>query len=228
MVQFTSSAASISPGEAAKRRCRTAVAFGDGYDWAMGRRKVENCHSPRHTFDMRPTFIILSILLFAVIAGGATAWSNYSRLFPKPSSETVHLDAQRRKALIQLRNEEKFEPDDYPPLGYTGVATPEEGVVARSVVNDVLDAILSRQDGPIEAKSVSGLIGRGMKRVNLLETEDRDRTSDYMIEIWYILGFKGSTGQFAYGSAFLKPPGYGEPLPRGWKSPSEPRPIGKP
>ncbi len=64
-----------------------------------------------------------------------------------------------------------------------------------------------------------------MKRVNLLETEDRDRTGDYMIEIWYLLGFKGATGRFAYGASFKRPAGYGEPLPPGWKSPTEPRPI---
>lgn len=177
---------------------------------------------------MRPAFIVLTIVLFALVAGGAVAWQKYSRLFPKASNEVVQLDARKREILSQLRAEKKFGPDDYPPLGYTGVATPEEGVVARSAVNDVLDSILSRENGPIPAKMVSDLIRRGMKRVNLLETEDRDRTSDYMIEIWYILGFRGATGQFAYGSAFPKPTGYGEPLPRGWKSPTEPRPINKP
>ena len=177
---------------------------------------------------MRPVFIILSIVLLAVVAGSVTAWSRYSRLFPKPSNETVQLNAQKREMLSELRNEKKFGPDEYPPLGYTGVATPEEGVVARSAVNDVLDSILSRENGPIPASMVSELIGRGMNRVTQLETEDRDRTSDYMIEIWYILGFKGATGHFAHGSAFPKPAGYGEPLPRGWKSPTQPRPIGKP
>ena len=177
---------------------------------------------------MRPAFIILSIVLVAVVAGGATAWSRYSRLFPKPSNETVQLNAQKREMLSRLRKEEKFGPDEYPPLGYTGVATPEEGVVARSAVNDVLDSILSRENGPIPASMVSQLIGRGMNRVGQLETEDRDRTADYMIEIWYILGFKGATGHFAHGSAFPKPTGYGEPLPRGWRSPTQPRPIGKP
>lgn len=177
---------------------------------------------------MRPTFIALSIVLFIVVAGGVTAWSRYARLFPKPSKEIVQLDAQKREKLSRLRNEEKFGPDDYPPLGYTGVAAPEEGAVARSAVNDALDSILSRENGPVPANTVVELVRHSMKRVNQLETEDRDRTSDYMIEIWYILGFKGATGQFAYGSAFPKPQGYGEPLPRGWKSPTEPRSIGKP
>jgi len=119
----------------------------------------------------------------------------------------------------------KFEPYDYPPLGYTGIATSEEGIAARAAVNDVIEAILSREDGPVAATTVSELIGQGMRRVDQLETEDHDRTAGYMIEIWYLLGFKGTTGQFAYGSAFQPPEGYGEPLPPGWKSPTDPRPI---
>jgi len=65
-----------------------------------------------------------------------------------------------------------------------------------------------------------------MKPIKLLATEDRERAMGYMLEIWYLLGFKGATGRFAYGSAFQNPPGYGEPLPPGWRSPTEPRPIG--
>jgi len=170
-------------------------------------------------------FLVLCIALLALVATSATVWWKYSHLFPKPSNETVQLDAHKRDVLSSLRKEEKFEPNEYPPLGYTDVATPEEGVVARAAVNDVLDSILSREDGPISASFVSDLIGRGMKRVSQLETEDRDRTSGYMVEIWYILGFKGATGRFAYGAAFPNPPGYGEPLPPGWKSPTEPRPM---
>jgi hypothetical protein len=166
-------------------------------------------------------------MLLAVGVAGVAVWWKYSRLFDTPSNEAVQLDDQKRATLSRLRREVKFEPNEYPPLGYTGVATPEEGRVARAAVNDVLDAILSRKDGLVRAQGVSGLIGRAMKRVNRLETEDRDRTAGYMIEIWYILGFKGSTGQFAYCSAFPKPAGYGEPLPPGWKSPTQPRSIGQ-
>jgi hypothetical protein len=39
-----------------------------------------------------------------------------------------------------------------------------------------------------------------MRDVETLATEDRDRTQGYMLEVWYILGFKGPTGRFAYGS----------------------------
>ena len=169
---------------------------------------------------MRMVFALLAILSLAL---GVSAWWRYSSLFPTPSQETVQLTAEKRRALVSLKEETKFEPHDYPPLGYTGVATPEEGVVARAAVNDVIGSILARGDGPIAAATVSALIGQAMKRVDLLETEDRDRTADYMIEIWYLLGFKGATGRFAHGAAFPRPPGYGEPLPPGWKSPTQPR-----
>jgi hypothetical protein len=173
---------------------------------------VEDTRAKRHTRWMRTFLILLVIALLALVVAG---WWKYSSLYPKSSQETVQLNAEKRHALTRLRDERKFEPHDYPPLGYTGIATPEEGVVARAAVNDVIGSLLSREDGPIAAKPVSELIGRGMKRVDQLETEDRDRTADYMIEIWYLLGFNGATGRFGYGASFQRPEGYGEPLPPG-------------
>lgn len=175
---------------------------------------------------MRRKFIyfIAAILL----ATGAVGLWMHTRSSPPLSEERVQITPDKRQALERLRHEDKFKPNDYPPLGYTGIATPEEGVAAQAAVNDIIDKILLSGDGPVSSKTVSDLIGNGMKRVRLLETEDRDRTADYMIEIWYLLGFKGATGQFSYGSAFQRPDGYGEPLPPGWKSPTEPREIGLP
>ena len=174
---------------------------------------------------MRTFFVLVALL--ALVAVCVVGLWKYSNLFARPSQETVQLDTNKRHALNGLRKEEKFKPHDYPPLGYTGIASREEGAIARAAVNDVIDSILAREDGPISAITVSDLIGRSMKRVGQLETEDRDRTADYMIEVWYLLGFKGSTGRFAYGTALQRPEGYGEPLPPGWKSPTEPRPVGQ-
>jgi len=162
--------------------------------------------------------IALAILLPIVVMG---AWKCVTS--PDVSQEAVSLDDDKIARLIRLKDEEKFEAHDYAPLGYTGVATPQEGAVARAAVNDVIESILARADGPIEARTVSRLIEQGMKRVSHLETEDRDRTAGYMIEIWYLLGFRGSIGRFAYGAAYQRPEGYAEPLPPGWKSPTEPR-----
>lgn len=165
---------------------------------------------------------ICLLLLFLMIGIG---WWRYSALFPEPSNEIVFLDNPKRDLLIGLRQEHKFEPHHYPPLDYTGVATEEDGIIARDAVNRVLNSVLSRSNGPVSAKFVSDQIAAGMKEVRGLETEDRDRTSDYMVEIWYFMGFKGATGRFAYGAAYPIPPGYGEPLPPGWKSPTEHRPF---
>jgi hypothetical protein len=128
--------------------------------------------------------------------------------------------------LNSLRAEAKFGPHAFPPLGYTGAATPRDKDVATRAVNDMISGVLAHPDGAITAKEVSRLIAKVMRQVDLLDTEDRDRAGDYMIEVWYILGFRGATGHFAYGSAFPRWPGFEEPLPPGWKSPSEPRHIG--
>lgn len=171
----------------------------------------------------------IALVLLLIIVGAATivgCW-RYGSSSPKKVGETVELNAGKRQMLDRLQREKKFEPHDYPPLGYMGLGSPEEGPLARSAVNAVIDAILSCDDGPIDAATVSDLIRQGLKRLTLLDTEDRDRAADYMIEIWYILGFKGATGLFDYGSGFPLPEGYGEPLPPGWKSPTEPRPFGR-
>ncbi|MBS0248469.1 MAG: DUF4844 domain-containing protein [Proteobacteria bacterium] len=166
--------------------------------------------------------------LFAfLIAFAAATLVEFPNVMAASQEESVHLTSEIRTGLMQLKAEKKFEPHDYPPGGYTGIATPEEGIVARAAVNKTIDAILTHGDGPIGASFVSDLIKRCMQQVDLLETEDRDRTAEYMIEVWYLLGFKGTTGRFAYGSAYQRPPGYGEPLPPGWQSPTKPRPIGQ-
>lgn len=177
---------------------------------------------------MRRLLLIVAFLVAIVCLGflGFRLWQ-YSRLWPNPSSEVVQLTSEKRTTLERLKAEEKFGPNDYPPLGYTGAATPEDRIRATAAVNGVVDSVLANADGPIKARTVSGLIGKAMRDVDLLETEDRDRTQGYLLEVWYILGFKGATGHFAYGSAFPRPPGYGEPLPPGWTAPDKPRPIGR-
>lgn len=146
-------------------------------------------------------------------------------MFPTPSTEVVQLTPEKRALLQRLRAETKFQPQSFPPFGYTGAETPEDRVQGTAAVNGVIDAVLAQPDGPVHAPAVSSLIGKGLEEVDLLATEDRDRTQGYMLEIWYILGFKGATGHFAYGAAFRKPEGYGEPLPPGWSAPDKPRPI---
>jgi hypothetical protein len=175
---------------------------------------------------MRPLLAIAVILSAMLLVGAAVGLIRYRQAFPAPSEEVVRLDAQKRAALANLKAESKFGPHSYPPLGYTGAATPEDKLVATSAVNGLIDGVLAHSDGPIAARDVSRLIAKALRRVEMLETEDRDRAGDYMIEVWYLLGFHEATGRFAHGSAFPRWPSYAEPLPPGWKSPTEPRPIG--
>ncbi|MBI1196586.1 MAG: DUF4844 domain-containing protein [Phenylobacterium sp.] len=172
---------------------------------------------------------MLKLLLVVLVLGlGVAGWLGFAhwRALPRASTEVAELTPQKRVMLERLRAEKKFQPHDYPPLGYTGAESEEDRIKATAAVNNVIDNLLALPDGPIQARVVSRDIGRGMKKVGWLATEDRDRTGDYMIEVWYILGFRGATGRFAHGSWYKKPEGYGEPLPPGWSAPDKPRPIG--
>lgn len=145
-------------------------------------------------------------------------------LYPRPTTETVDFTPAKRERLVALRNETKFQPHDYPPLGYTGAA-PDCADKLPLVIDRFIDAILRYPDGALRSKSVITLIPRTIRAIQFCETEDRDRAIGYILEVWYILGFCGSTGQFGHGSAYMVPEGYGEPLPTGWAAPDKPRPV---
>jgi hypothetical protein len=171
------------------------------------------------------------LILFCALALGALSFAGYvywkyAQLFPEPSREVVQLTPEKRALLERLRKETKFRAHDLSPRSYTGAETPQDAARATEAVDRVIDAVLAQPNGPVAARAVSRLIGNAMRRVFWLATEDRDRTADYLLEIWYILGFKGATGQFAHGSAYRRPEGYSEPLPPGWTSPDQPRDIG--
>lgn len=180
-----------------------------------------------YALRMKVRFIVAGIIAVALTAAAAaTAVVWYRPAFPPASSELIQVTPEKRAALNHLRAEPKFGPHNFPPLGYTGAATPRDKDVATAAVDDMIDPVLAHRNGAVAAKDVTRLIAKAMRRVDLLDTEDRDRAGDYMLEVWFILGFKGATGQFAHGSAFPRWPGYAEPLPPGWKSPTEPRRIG--
>jgi hypothetical protein len=177
---------------------------------------------------MRPLIIAASVLGLAVFVFLGVRFWQYSRLWHKSSVELVQLTPEKRRLLQRLRAEEKFRANDYPPFGYTGAETREDEARATAAVNQVIEAVLARSDGPLHAEVPITLIKEGMREVGTLATEDRHRTQGYLLEVWYILGFKGPTGLFAYGSAYRRPNGYGEPLPPGWAAPDKPRPIENP
>lgn len=149
-----------------------------------------------------------------------------SHRFPSPSAEIVQLTPENRALLHRLRAEIKFQAHDWPPFGYTGATKAEDHAQATAAINKLIDAVLARSDEPLSGSAISALIGSAIWDVDTLETEDRDRAYDYMLEVWYVLGFKGPTGHFDAGSAYPIPPGYSEPLPAGWLAPDKPRRIG--
>ena len=174
---------------------------------------------------MRYVLIAVCVLALGAFALAGFVYWRYTELFPEPSREVVQLTPEKRVLLERLRKETKFQAYSFPPLGYAGAETPEDRERATAAVDRVIDTVLAQPDGPVAARTVSRPIGNAMRRVFWLATEDRGRTADYLLEIWYILGFKGATGQFAHGDAYRKPPGYSEPLPPGWTAPDQPRPI---
>jgi hypothetical protein len=174
---------------------------------------------------MRYLLILAGVSALGAFALVGVVYWRYTQLFPEPSNEVAQLTSDKRELLESLRKETKFRAHRLTPLGYTGAETPEDGARATDAVNGVIDAVLAQPDGPVAAGKVSGLIGKAMRHTFWLATEDRDRTGEYLLEIWYILGFKLATGQFAYGAAYPKPTGYSEPLPPGWTAPDQPRAI---
>ncbi|WP_157460994.1 MULTISPECIES: hypothetical protein [Bradyrhizobium] len=70
--------------------------------------------------------IFVSALIFCVIVFGGFLYWKYSQLFPAPSNEVVQLTPEKRSVLERLRAEAKFQPHQFPPLGYTGAETPED------------------------------------------------------------------------------------------------------
>lgn len=172
---------------------------------------------------MRILLIALGIGLLLSAGAGACVDSRDAAGVAPADEEIVQLTSATRARLGALRAEAKFGPHDFPPLGYTGPDRPEDAPALNAAVNDFIDGLLAEPDGPISAREVASRMGPAMDRVRWLATADRDRTAGYLIEVWYILGFRGATGRFAHGDGYPVPLGYAEPLPPGWTAPDRPR-----
>lgn len=168
---------------------------------------------------------LIFLAVVVLLATGAAAWAvaRHQAALAPVSEEVVELAPGTRTRLEALRREAKFRPQDFPPPGYPGPDWPEDAPILEAAANDFIEAVLAKPDGPLAARDVSEMMRRPIGRTRWLATGDRDRTADYLIEVWYILGFRGSTGRFAHGAGYLVPPGYAEPLPPGWTAPDRPR-----
>lgn len=164
--------------------------------------------------------IIATVVLLAAAAGGAI-WRFWK---PKPEplyEERVMLDAGLRARLRALRDEDKFHADAAITPPYAGPKGPKNRATLSGWVNGVIDDILAEDDGLLEASDVAGRIGLAIGAASKRPHADQTRLHGYLIEIWYILGYRSATGYFP--EAVDAPEGWAEALPPGWASPEQPR-----
>ena len=160
---------------------------------------------------------ILATLVLLGFAVGGAVWR-----FWKPKAEPLYeeramLDAEVRARLQALRDEDKFWADDT----YPGPKGPKNRATLSGWVNGVLDDILAEPDGPLEASDVAGRLGLAIGAASKRPHADQERLHGYLIEIWYILGYRSATGYFP--APETAPEGWSEALPPGWASPEQPR-----
>ncbi|CAL1692870.1 hypothetical protein MMB232_03053 [Brevundimonas subvibrioides] len=165
---------------------------------------------------------VIAMVVLGLVAIGGMAW----RLIkPKPAplyEETAMLSPDIRGRLQALRVEAKFAPGgDYP-----GPKGPKTRARLSAVIDDLLDDILSEPDGPIEASDLAGRLGLAVAAVSKRTEADARRAHGYMLEIWWIFGFRSAAGYFKPEDGAGVVDGWAEPLPPGWTSPDgRPKPL---
>lgn len=127
---------------------------------------------------MRRLILILTVLL----ASAASALPGAARAEPA-------LTPQARAALIALKAEAKFRPQLL--SGYMGADTQEDIAPLNAAVNDLIDDVLARPDGPLSEADVLPLVAAAVQDVDLFATEDRERAYRYFKQVWTILSLRG-------------------------------------
>jgi len=164
---------------------------------------------------------ILATVVLLVFAAGGAVW-RWRRPGVQPLyEETARLDHTVRARLRALRDEDKFQPDDTLSPPYPGPRGPNNRAALSGFVDTLIDDILAEADGPLEASDVAGRLGIAIGAASRRPAADVARLHGYLIEVWYILGYRSATGYFPASDD--APPGWGEPLPPGWASPDRPR-----
>lgn len=158
---------------------------------------------------------VIAMVVLGLVAVGGMAWRLVK---PKPVplyEETARLSPDIRGRLQALRVEAKFAPEgDYP-----GPKGPKTRARLSAVIDDLLDDILSEPDGPIEASDLAGRLGLAVAAVSKRTEADARRAHGYMLEIWWIFGFRSAAGYFTPEDGAGVVDGWAEPLPPGWTSP---------
>lgn len=164
---------------------------------------------------------LLAAVVLLAMAGGGAIWRLWK---PKAGSlyeETARLDPALRARLQALREDDKFHADATLDPPYPGPKGPRNRASLSAFVDRVIDDILAAPDGPLEASDVAGRLGLAIEAASKRPAADVARLNGYLIEIWYLLGYRSATGYFPASEAI--PAGRGEPLPPGWTDADTPR-----
>lgn len=165
---------------------------------------------------------ILATLVLLGFAAGGVLWRFWKPKAAPLYEEQAMLGAAIRARLQALRDEDKFHADGT----YAGPKGPKNRATLSGWVNGVIDDILSEPDGPLEASDVAGRLGLAIGAASKRPAADQTRLHGYLIEIWYILGYRSATGYFPASED--APEGWSEALPPGWAAPDRPRQAAPP
>lgn len=94
-----------------------------------------------------------------------------------------------RAELSILRSQDKFRP--HLLSGYVGADSQEDVAPLNAAVNDLIDAVLTRPDGPVIEAEIRGLVAKAVDAVDLFATEDRERAYAKIQRVWALLGLAG-------------------------------------
>jgi len=164
---------------------------------------------------------ILAAVVLLAVAGGGAIWRLWRPRAVPLYEERASLGPELRARLLALREDEKFHADDTLAPPYPGPRGPRNRASLSAFVDGVIDDILAAPDGPLEASDVAGRLGIAIGSASKRPAADVARLHGYLIEIWYILGYRSATGYFPPSQG--GPEGRGEPLPPGWAAPDRPR-----
>lgn len=166
---------------------------------------------------------VISLVVLGLFAIGGAAWRMIKPRVEPLYEETGLLDGAVRARLQAIRDEDKFQPDPTLDPPYPGPRGPKTRARLVAVIDALIADILAEPDGPIEASDLAGRIGLAVAAVAKKAEADARRTHGYLLEVWWIFGFRSAAGYFAPEDGAGAVEGFAEPLPPGWLSPEEPR-----
>ena len=157
----------------------------------------------------------VAMVVLGLVAIGGAAWRLVKR-GPEPLyEESALLSPEIRARLRALREEAKFAAED----DYPGPGGPKTRAKLSAVIDDLLDDILAEPDGPVEASDLAGRLGLAVAAVSTRTEADARRAHGYMLEIWWIFGFRSAAGYFTPEDGAGVVDGWAEPMPPGWTGP---------